>query len=255
VPCPSIFGREKPLVDATLRRIAHGIKKHVIENPEPFIVDGAAHTLIQEGWGERKGQAPRVPGLHKPMGTQVAGGVKHALVTAFIAKHFGGKSSPGSSLKKPMGTVTTKDHNALVSSFLVQYNGTGTSRSVRKPISTVLTNHHHGLVNAFLIRYDYNGASRSLRKPLATLTTKGRFGLVCVRGEQYEIVDIGMRFLIPREQFRAQGFRDSYIIDPTLDGAPIGVTHQGRCAGNSVPPDVVRAIVAANVGQRKNIAA
>jgi DNA (cytosine-5)-methyltransferase 1 len=223
VPCPSIFGREKPLVPATLRRIAHGIKKHVIDDPNPFIVEGAAHTLIQEGWGERKGQAPRVPGLHKPIGTQVAGGVKHALVTAFIAKHYGGNSSPGSSLRRPLGTITTKDHNALVSAFLVQYN--------------------------------YNGVSRSLRKPLATLTTKGRFGLVRVREENFRIVDIGMRFLIPREQFRAQGFRDSYVIDPTLDGETIGVTHQTRCAGNSVPPDVVRAIVSANVNQRKEVAA
>ncbi|MCP4594455.1 MAG: DNA cytosine methyltransferase, partial [bacterium] len=110
LPCPSIFERPRPLADATMRRIAAGIRRYVIETGDPFIIPvthqgdsrvhgidepvrtiTAAHrgelafvapTLIQTSYGERKGQRPRVPGLNKPLGTIVAGGVKHALVAA-----------------------------------------------------------------------------------------------------------------------------------------------------------------------------
>jgi DNA (cytosine-5)-methyltransferase 1 len=89
-------------VEATHRRIAAGLEKF-----------GAAH-LIQRGQGERIGQAPRCMSLDRPLNTVMAEGVKHGIVVAWVAKHFGGKSSPGSSLDAPLGTVTTRDHNALV---------------------------------------------------------------------------------------------------------------------------------------------
>jgi len=119
IPCPSIFERERPLAEATLRRVAAGIQRYVIDAAEPYIVrlghtghgdagkvrsvreplstitSKAEHllvapTLVQTGYGERSGQAPRVPGLEKPVGTIVAGGQKHALVAAFLAKHYTG---------------------------------------------------------------------------------------------------------------------------------------------------------------------
>jgi DNA (cytosine-5)-methyltransferase 1 len=102
IPIPSIFDRAKPHVEATHRRIAAGLEKF-----------GAAH-LIQRGQGERIGQAPRCMSLDRPLNTVMAEGVKHGIVVAWVAKHFGGKSSPGSSLDAPLGTVTTRDHNALV---------------------------------------------------------------------------------------------------------------------------------------------
>ena len=89
IPAPSIFERSKPLADATCRRIAKGIMRYVVEAEQPFIVPGVAGTLIQTGYGERPGQAPRVPGLDKPLGTVVAG-QKHAVVQAFLAKHYTG---------------------------------------------------------------------------------------------------------------------------------------------------------------------
>jgi len=119
IPCPSIFERSRPLADATLRRVAAGIQRYVIDAAEPYIVrightghgdsgktrgiheplstitSKAEHllvapTLVQTGYGEREGQAPRVPGLDKPLGTIMAGGAKHALVAAFLAKHYTG---------------------------------------------------------------------------------------------------------------------------------------------------------------------
>lgn len=121
LPCPSIFGRSRPLADATMARIARGIERFVTGKAAPFIVDEKAHALIQTSYGERPGQAPRVLDLGKPMGTVVAGGVKQALVAAFLAKHYGGNGTPGSSLAKPFDTITCKDHHALVAAFLERH--------------------------------------------------------------------------------------------------------------------------------------
>ena len=136
VPCPSIFERKKPLVDNTMRRIARGIQRFAIDAKKPFIAPikrRVSPTLIQTGDGERPGQVPRVPGLHKPLGTVVAGGIKHALISAFLAKHYGGHETPGVALKGPMHTVTAQDHHALVSAFLTKYYGTSTGQNLGDP--------------------------------------------------------------------------------------------------------------------------
>ena len=218
VPCKSIFERKKPLAEATMRRIARGIQKFAIDAPEPFIAPIAtpmSPTLIQTGYGERPGQAPRVPGLHSPLGTVVAGGIKHALVAAFLAKHYGGHETSGSDLATPMHTVTARDHHAPVSAFLTKYYGTSTGQA--------------------------------LPEPMHTITAKARFGLVTVQGERYSISDVGMRMLIPRELFRAQGFPDSYRIAIGMGGKTLTKTAQVRIAGNSVCLPIAAAIVSANL--------
>lgn len=229
IPCPSIFDRKKPLAEPTLRRIARGLRRFVLESSNPFIVNDVAPTLVQTGYGERKGQAPRSLDLQAPIGTIVACGAKHALVSAFLAKHYGGHEGSGSDLHQPMATVTTRDHHALVQAFLVKYYGTSTGQAVDAPIGTLTTNQH--------------------------------FALVKVRGEQYRIADIGMRMLSPRELFRAQGFPDSYIIDPLINGMTpsklktLSKSSQIRMCGNSVSPPVAAAIVAANCGHAMQVAA
>jgi DNA (cytosine-5)-methyltransferase 1 len=306
--CPSIFERVRPLAEATQRRIAHGIKRYVLDAARPFIVpvthqgDGRVHsiddplrtittarrgelalaspTLIQTGYGERAGQAPRSLDLGKPMGTAVAGGVKQALVAAFLAKHYTGVV--GSDLREPVATVTARDHHSLVSAQLVGVGGRlGQSRprSVAEPVQTItakgdtaiVTSHlaklrgtsssastaeplhtisaggqHHAEVRALLIKYYGTDQDPQLREPLHTVTTKDRFGLVTVDGSDYEIADIGMRMLQPRELYRAQGFPDTYLIDRGADGVPLPKDAQVRMCGNSVCPPVAAAIVAAN---------
>lgn len=239
VPAPSIFERSKPLADATCRRIAKGIMRYVVDAAQPFIVptphqgeqSPAVHTIIQTGYGERPGQQPRVPGLEKPLGTVVAG-QKHALVTAFLAKHYTGVV--GSSLDAPMGTATTVDHHSLVAAHLVHMgHGEGVC----------------GKVHAFLVKYYGTDQDPALREPLHTITTKDRFGLVLVHGEPHAIVDIGLRMLTPRELYRAQGFPESYRIDTGAAGEPITKTAQVRMCGNSVCPPLARALVAANYAE------
>lgn len=268
IPIPSIFDRVKPLADATQRRIAEGIRRYVIEAKRPFLLNlthggrlepidepfrtlTAAHrgekalvapSLIQTSYGERKGQKPRVLDLHAPLGTIVAGGQKHALVAAFLAKHYGGVV--GQPLDKVLGTVTAKDHHALVACHIesMYSNSKGLPIDAPAPTLTAQSN-HHALVAAFLAKcYGSDQHGQSLGNPLHTVPTKDRFGLVTVTidGEQFVIADIGMRMLQPRELARAQGFPETYVLTGTK-------TEQVARIGNSVCPHVAKAIVEANL--------
>jgi DNA (cytosine-5)-methyltransferase 1 len=77
---------------------------------------------------------------------------------------------------------------------------------------------------------------------------------VVIRGETYAIVDVGMRMLTPRELARAQGFPDSYVLDPVVNGKPLSKSAQVRMIGNSVCPDVAAALIVANFAHEKQIA-
>jgi DNA (cytosine-5)-methyltransferase 1 len=282
--CPSIFDRPRPLADKTLRRIARGLFRYVIDTGTPFIVP-ITHTgerrvhpvseplptitcasrgefalvapsLIQTGYGEREGQAPRSLDIQAPLGT-IVGSCKHALVAAFLAKHNGGHEATGSQLGLPIATITTQDHHSLVTSHLVHLRGTcKDGQPVTRPAPTITASGTHlGEVRAFLTKYYGQGTGQSLLLPLGTVTTKERFGLVMVAGEPYAIADIGMRMLQPRELFRAQGFPDSYVIDPIVDGKPLTKTAQIKCCGNSVSPVMARALALANLAEPMEIAA
>lgn len=325
IPCPSIFEsaeeiKEKlgvkvvrPLAENTLRRIARGLKRFVIDNANPFVIKvnhngdqfrgqsveepiqtitakngwgvvtpyiarigqtgfggdrlqyetgkplttittKAEHllvspTLIEIGYGEGPGQAPRAPGLHKPLGTVVAGGKKHALVSAFIAKHYGGVT--GVEADTPFPTITMRGtQNQLVTSHLVKLRGTcQDGQAVTEPMPTITAGGLHvGEIRAFLLKYygsDDNG--QSLDSPLHTITTKDRFGLVTIEGVDYQIVDIGMRMLKPRELFGANGFPSDYIIDVDADGKKYSESAQVARCGNAVPPPFAKALVNANL--------
>lgn len=240
-----------------------------------------AATLVQTGYGERPGQAPRALDIEAPLGTVVGCGPKHAVCQAFLAKNFGGRPetggrSPGSSLHDPMSAVTARDHHSLVTTNLIKLRGTDDSQldssglDVAAPLPTIAANgNHFAKVDAFLVKYysadgsDPGGQVQGLDEPLHTITAKPRYGLVMVDGEPYSIADIGLRMLVPRELFRAQGFPDSYIIDPIVEHKPkkrrgrrahrapvmkrLSKEAQIRCVGNSVCPPLAAAIVRANM--------
>lgn len=231
LPCPSIFERKAPLADNTLRRIARGIQKFVIDNPEPFIVP--------IGYGEREGQQPRVNSINQPLSTIVST-CKQYLVTPFITQyHSYDDSARGQTLDRPILTVDTS-----------KFYKTGIGQSVREPLHTVTTSPgHFAEVRAFLMTYYGNGEDlgQRLTEPLRTITSKDRFGLVTVAGQDYRIVDIGMRMLQPRELFRAQGFPDDYIIDHDYTGKAYPKTAQVARCGNAVPPQFSEALVRANL--------
>lgn len=236
LPCPSIFltqaegravGVRRPLAEATLRRIAKGVMRYVVDSPAPFVVK-VNHTA--EWYRAFRGQA-----LDAPLQT-VTAAPGFALVSAFLAKHYGGVV--GTELHRPISTVTAVDHHSLVASQLVRLDD---GEPVRARSDEVM---------AFLVAYYGSDQDPRLQSPMHTATTRDRFALVTVSGEQYAIADIGMRMLAPRELFRAQGFGDDYIIDHGIaeDGRRIDFTksEQMRMCGNSVCPPVSRALVTAN---------
>lgn len=380
----SIFGRKKDLADATMRRIAKGVKRHVIDSADPFIVQvthqgsdrvhsvhdplrtitaanrgelmlampelapfiaehanasnqrtmpadeplrtvcagvkgghfsmvtpilggvggragqseprsGAdplytmttkadtaliAPVLVQTGYGEREGQAPRALDLQQPLGTIVAGGVKHAVAVPHLVKFRG--DSIGTAVTEPVPTITSGAGASrpagaahalgVATAFLEQANGgfyQGDGNDARDPVSTITASgSQQRLVSAdlaqlspdqeagalrvaaFLIKYYGTGTNApSLTDPVDTITTKDRLALVTVvvQGTPYVIVDIRLRMLKPPELFRAQGFPVTYIIDRTADGTVLKITAQVRMCGNSVSPPPFYALIDANL--------
>jgi len=208
-------------------------------------------TLIQVGYGERPGQAPRVPGLDKPLGTVVAGGGKHAVIGAFLAKHYGGNyQGAGVGMDEPMHSVTTVDHHAAVTSHLVMLRGTCRDGRVVDAPAPGLTagGLHVGSVEASLATdgYDEQRAAQTLAF-LRQYCGEDSDGLVTIDGVVYRIVDIGMRMLQPKELYRAQGFPDWYIIDRDFRGTKYAKDKQVARCGNAVPPQLVEALVRANL--------
>lgn len=289
LPCPSIFESSeeifekygiraiRPLAEKTLRRIAHGLMKFVIENPNPFIVqvnhggDGfrgqsieeplgtitskhgtglVTPTLIQMGYGEAHGQKPRVLDINRPLGTVVAQGNKFGLVSAFIHKYYdGGYTGAGSAIDRPVGTITTIDHNSLCAAYITQFNNHCVGQSPSMPLNTVTAGQgHFGEVRAFLMKYYGSGQNCSpMDKPLPTITAKDRIGLVTIQGQNYQIADIGLRMLTPRELFDAQGFPADYIIDVDAEGNPYPKSEQVARCGNAVCPQIPMELVLANL--------
>ncbi len=262
IPCRSIFDRKKPLAEKTLRRIALGIKRYVLENPKPFLVccnhSGdrfrgqsvdqplatvtgiKSHALVMPvlspQYGRSNGSA-----ANRPCPTITAGGSgKQALVTAFLAKYFGGVV--GHEVDRPIGTVTAVDHHSLVTANLIHMNhGAKTWNAVDEPIRTITSVNHAALVYAFLIRYFGTSVGQTVSQPLHTTTTKDRTAIITVsiNGAPYAITDIGMRMLTPRELATAQGFPKDFVLTGSA-------TQQVGRIGNSVCPQVAAAIVKAN---------
>ena len=247
IECPSIFTRTRPLATATLERIAGGLKKFVFDNPDPFIINGMAPVLTECANASNK----RSMSINEPLRTicaQTKGG-HHALFSAFLAKNYTGVV--GSSAKEPVHTITAKDHNSLVVSHLSKMKNNCIGQELSEPIHTMTTVNQFAEVRAFLTAFYGNEKDgNSIGEPLRTIPTRDLFGLVTVGQQQYQIVDIGFRMLQPVELFKAQGFPESYIFEKGLDehGSEIRLTktEQTRMVGNSVCPQLSRALVEAN---------
>ncbi len=127
--------------------------------------------------------------------------------------------------------------------------GHGRTGKVTQPAPTITAGGCHlGEVRAFLMKYyGTGGQHQDCREPLHTVPTKARFGLVTIGGQDWQIVDIGIRMLTPRELFRCQGFPDSYRIDLEHNGKRLSKAAQIRMCGNSVSPPPAIALLQANV--------
>ena len=174
---------------------------------------------------------------------------RYGLVTSFLHKYYdGGYKGAGESMEKPLPTVTAWDHNSVVTANLIQMNNHCDGRDMRDPIPTITAGDgHFGEVRAFLVKYYGQGTGQDLKEPLDTIPTHDRFGLVTIKGVDYQIVDIGLRMLEPRELYGCQGFPDDYIIDHDYTGKTYPRSEQVRRCGNAVCPPIPAALARANL--------
>jgi DNA (cytosine-5)-methyltransferase 1 len=288
-PCPSIFDtseeiKEKygiravrPLAPKTMERIARGLKKFVIDNAEPFIVQ-VNHSgsdwsycknmneplpviTAKHGFGivepyiapaliqyhsETSDKEVRGQTIEDPIMT-VDGSNRYGLVTSFLHKYYDPETYTGPRLHlQPPDSEETE--RQLSSSCLIQMNNHCDGKDITKPIPTITAGDgHFGEVRAFLIKYYGQGTGQDVKEPLDTVTSRDRFGLVTIAGVDYQIVDIGLRMLEPRELYGCQGFPDDYIIDHDYTGKPYPRSEQVRRCGNAVCPPIPAALVKANL--------
>ncbi|WP_438873857.1 DNA cytosine methyltransferase [Vibrio cholerae] len=248
IPVKSIFGREKPLAEKTMERIAKGLEKFVFGTDSPFVVSGECAFIAKHYTGVTGSD------LREPLAT-VTTTDHNALVMPFMTKFRSG--SVGYDIETPVHTITsggeqkrpgTANTQALVTSHMVKLRGNNIGHPTDEPLHTISAGGFHlGEVRAFLIKYYGTGVGEDLLSPIGTVTTKDRFGLVTVFGEQYQLIDIGMRMLEPHELFAAQGFPSDYRITHNSEGKKISKSSQVARCGNSVPPPVAQALVEANI--------
>lgn len=204
-------------------------------------------TLIQyhseTAQGEVRGQT-----IEDPIMT-VDSSNRYGLVTSFIQKYYGGNyQGNGSNIKEPLHTITTLERNAMCAVNLIQMNNHCDGRDIREPIPTITAGDgHFGEVRAFLVKYYGQGTGQDIKEPLDTVTARDRFGLVTIEGVDYQIVDIGLRMLEPRELYGCQGFPDDYIIDHDYTGKTYPRSEQVRRCCNAVCPPIPAALVHANL--------
>lgn len=321
LPCPSIFDTAeeikkkygiravRPLAPKTMERIARGLKKFVLENAEPFIVQ-VNHS--GSDWNYCKSMDEPLPVITSKHGF----GVVEPKIAPFMGTNT--TNHPGGNCKDPIHTITTGNQQCLISPTLIQYHSETSEKEVRGqtievPIMTVdgsnryglvtsflhkyydpetytgprlhlqhpdpeeikrqlssscliqMNNHcdgrditepiptitagdgHFGEVRAFLIKYYGQGTGQNIKEPLDTVTARDRFGLVTIAGVDYQIVDIGLRMLEPKELYGCQGFPDDYIIDHDYTGKAYPRSEQVKRCGNAVCPPLPAALVKANL--------
>ncbi len=220
----------------------------------PYAVDIAHYTKD----GKLRGQD-----LKKPLGTVVSHTAEKAIVIPHISQFYGGMV--GKRADAPLPTVTSWDHNALIAAFVSRYYGTGIGSDMKEPLKTVTAQgnkfakvtasmnklstvkaaavgefNNTEMVRAFLIKYYGTATGQRAAEPLHTITTKARLGVVTINGADYQITDIGLRMLQPRELARAQGFPDSYELTGTK-------ANQIAKIGNSVCPIMAQRLVENNL--------
>lgn len=227
LPCPSIFETAekikakygikavRPLADNTVQRIAMGIQKFIINNPDPFIIKSDNHIT-----------APFLAQYHS----------------------YSTDGARGQTLDKPLLTQDTSNRYALITSHIMKMKGTNIGQQVNQPLQTITAGgNHFGEVRAFLTAYYGTSIGSKLNEPLPTVVSKDHFGLVVVNGLNYQINDISLRMLEPRELFNAQGFPSDYIIDKDHTGNRYPKSAQVARCGNAVPPPLAEHLVRANL--------
>ena len=225
-----------------------------VREPLTTIVSKNEHCLISptliQYHSETSKDGVRGQTIEDPIMT-VDSSNRYGLVTSFLHKYYdGGYKGAGETVENPLPTVTAWDHNSIVTANLIQMNNHCDGKDIRQPLPTITAGDgHFGEVRAFLIKYYGQGTGQDINEPLDTVTARDRFGLVTIEGVDYQIVDIGLRMLEPRELYGCQGFPDDYIIDHDYTGKTYPRSEQVRRCGNAVCPPIPAALVKANLSE------
>lgn len=281
------------MVDAKLAPVIthgqHGGRNHPADQPHHTIAASKKDTnqvataelaYLDQQYGKSVGASADEPA---PSATTHA---KTGQVTAFLSSFYGSdKTNASGDPEQPLRSARAGgQHHAVVAAHMEQANTGLIGHDMRKPVSTIVgkgstqrvvetTMIEEGALPpdmmaravrtaAFLVKYygtdgeNETAQIQPVDRPLDVVTVKARFAVVTVTIDAvtYVIVDIGLRMLKPRELARAQGFPDSYVLDPVvrkfLRGKwverPLTIAEQISAIGNSVCPPVARALVAAN---------
>lgn len=255
LPCPSIFDTaeeikekygiqaKRPLAPKTMERIARGLKKFVIDNEKPFIVQvNHSGSKTDDRCKSMKEPLPVITSKH-------GFGNVEPIITPYMGTNT--TNHQGGNCEDPIHTITTGNQQCLISPTLLQYHSETSDRSVRgqsidEPIMTVDSSNRYGLVTSFLHKYYGCGTGQGIKEPLDIVTAKDRFGLVTIQGVDYQIVDVGLRMLEPKELYGCQGFPEDYIIDRDYTGKTYPRSEQVKRCGNAVCPPIPAALVREN---------
>ena len=245
----SIFGRKKPLVEATLERIYAGLIKFVAGGKDAFLVK---YNSVNKRTGKH---IP--PSIDEPCPTVATQNRLGLAKVSFLSKQFSGDPmSKNVSVEAPAGAITCKDHHAFIS---VHY-GNGSNRSCEQPAPTLTTKDQISLVTVkrFLLNPQYKSPGGSVDKPCFTLiarmdkmppylvaTESGEAAIEVYTTDSpmtakikefmalYGIVDIKMRMLKVPELKKIMGFPDDYVLVGTQ-------AEQKKYIGNAVEVTIAR---------------
>lgn len=232
-PLSTVTGKARHLRVAAMLKHYTGVTGHTLDRPIGTITATDHHSVLEA-------QLNPVDPVHD---------LEEAITAAHIQRDFG--NSVGQRADMPLGAITAGGGGkaALIASHLMKLKGTCQhGQSLHEPIGTIQAQgNHYAQVQAFLMKYYTTGAiGQNLNDPLHTITSKTRFAVVTIHGVDYEIVDIGMRMLTPKELYRCQGFPEGYEHEVVM-GEKLPGHAQVRMVGNSVPPQLAKALVEANI--------
>ena len=233
----SIFGRERPLAEKTLARLADGARKYWGLDITTGMLVKACSEKRMKPFIVKLNRGATTEDIDAPLTTVMSGGNHHAIVQAkampLICDHqnHGKAELPD----KPMRTVSTHDHFSLATLVLGQH-GAAACRPATEPIPTVACKGAVRMIEPIVIDNANGGIIRGSREPFNTVTLKDQHMMALPVLEDGRRIDIFMRMLTPKELARAHSVPDDFVITGNK-------TEQIKQVGNSVPVRTARALV------------
>lgn len=234
VPCPSIFGRKRPLADKTIARIEAGLRRFV----GPFVAS----------WTNTQSQSNYEYAPGRPLPTVLTKAHLGLAVPYTVEVNNGGHDSRTATLDAPIGTASCKNGRGLAVPYVCgcgARDGDSLPTSLTRPLNTIVTKDAKCLAVPFLTHFYGNSGASPITEPVDTITTVDRHSLAVASlvktMHELHVVDIGFRMLQNHELAAAQGFPGQYV----FCGSKADITRQ---IGNSVSPPVAAAITRAIAG-------